>query len=90
MTKLKEAILNLQRELEQCGLGGASVIINCHNMTPCQSRYKAREIAVGGFGDKMVEAEKIHPYSHKKGGFSWVQLEQEDTRINLFYEVGHC
>lgn len=87
MLKVNEALNNLQRALEECGLGEVTLVINCHNLTPCQSKLKARELALGGFGTRMVEEDKVHRYSHKQGGFSWVQLEEAGTKINLFYDL---
>lgn len=89
MLKVNEALANLQQALEECGLEEAMLVINCHNLTPCQSKLKARELALGGFGTRLVEEDKIHRYSHGQGSFSWVQLEEERTRITLFYDLHH-
>ncbi|MDO7788810.1 hypothetical protein [Desulforamulus aquiferis] len=90
MLKLNAALLNLQQALEECGIGKAEVVINCHQMTPVQCITVARDIAISGFGKRMIEEDKIHRYSHRKGGFSWVQLEAEEAKINLFYNLKHC
>lgn len=90
MVQLNEALANLQKTLEQFGLDEAMVVINCHKLTPCQSQLKAREIALSGFGTRMVQESKTYRYSCGPGGFSWVQLEDKGAKINLFYDVKHC
>lgn len=90
MVKLNEALANLQQVLEECGLNQAEVVINCHHMTPAQSITLARDLVISGFGNRMIEEDKIHRYSHRQGGFSWVQLEEEKAKINLFYNLEHC
>lgn len=87
MLKLNEALANLQEALQACGLGEAMVVINCHNLTPGDCQLKAKELAISGFGEQLVEENQVHRYSHRPGGFSWLQLEEERAKINLFYNL---
>ena len=87
MLKLNEALANLQEALQECGLGEAMVVISCHNLTPAVSQMKAKELAVSGFGERLVEENQIHRYSHRPGGFSWLQLEEERAKVNFFYNL---
>lgn len=85
--KLNEALVNLQQALEQCGLDEAMVEISCHNLTPWESMLKAKELAMNGFGERLVVENRIFRYSHRTGGFSWVRLEEARAKINLFYNL---
>lgn len=87
MLKLNEALTNLQEALQACGLGEAMVVISCHNLTPSDSQLKAKELAVSGFGERLVEENQVHRYSHRPGGFSWLQLEEERAKVNFFYNL---
>lgn len=90
MRKLSDALLILQQALEECGISKADIVINCHQLTSVQCITVARDIAISGFGKRMIEENKIHRSSHQQAGFSWVQLEGEDARVNLFYNLKHC
>ncbi|ABO49042.1 hypothetical protein Dred_0497 [Desulforamulus reducens MI-1] len=87
MLKVNVALANLHEALQACGLGEAKVVISCHNLTPGDSQIKAKELAVSGFGERLVEENQVHRYSHRPGGFSWLQLEEERAKINFFYNL---